>query len=128
MKSFLKYLVIGALAAGLPVCEAAGKPRAKVLVKAPVRPPLGPSFAATGKVTMHPGMPCTSQIMFDFRPAHARESICLAAPAKESKILTDAAKRRRTVQISGVWQHGKEKTCRYVHITRVVVQKGFFSW
>ena len=124
MKSFLKYLVIGALAAGLPVCEAAGKPRAQ----APVGPPYSGNFAASGKVTMHPGMPCTTQIMFDFRPAHARESVCLGAPAKESKILTDAAKHRRTVQISGVWGHGKEKTCRYVHITAVVVQKGFFRW
>jgi hypothetical protein len=123
MKSFLKYLLIGALAAGLPVVEAAGKPR----TQAPAPPPSS-NFAATGKVSLHPGMPCTSQIMFDFRPARARESIYLAAHAKESKILTDAAKHRRTVQISGVWEHGKEKACRYVHITRVVVQKGFFSW
>lgn len=125
MKSFLKYLVIGALATGLPIGQAAGKPRAR----APVRTTLpSPSFAATGKVTMHPGMPCTSQIMFDFRPARARESIWLAAPAKESKILTDAAKHRRTVQISGIWEHGKQKACRYVHITRVAAQKGFFRW
>jgi hypothetical protein len=125
MKSLLEYLVIGALAAGLPMTEAAGKPRAKAPV--PKRPPSS-SFAGTGKVTMHPGMPCTSQIMFDFRPAHARESVYLGAPAKESKLLTDAAKHRRTVQISGVWEHGKEKTCRFVHVTNVAVQKGFFSW
>jgi hypothetical protein len=32
------------------------------------------------------------------------------------------------VQVSGVWAHGKEKTCRYVNITGVVVPKGFFTW
>ncbi len=122
MKSFPKYLAIGVMAAALTSGAAAARPP----VKAPA--PTGSHFAATGKVTMHPGMPCTSQIMFDFRAAHTKNAVCLAAREKESRILTDAAKHRRTVQIAGVWQHGKEKTCRYVNITTVAVQKSFFSW
>ena len=112
------------MAAGWLSPAMAGRPP----IKAPAPALAGSHYAATGKVTMHPGMPCTSQIMFDFRAAHSRESVSLAAPARESQILTDAARHRRTVQVAGMWQHGKEKTCRYVHITTVAVQKGFFRW
>jgi predicted acyl esterase len=124
MKSFLKSLAVGVMAAGLTSCAAAEKAPPKAAAAAPT----SSHFEATGKVTLHTGMPCTSQIMFDFRPAHSKIPIWLAARMKESKVLTDAAKHRRTVRVSGVWQHGKERTCRYINITGVTVQKGLFSW
>jgi hypothetical protein len=122
MKSILKYTAVGVMATGLTSCAATEKAPPKAAA------PTSSHFEATGKVTMHPGRPCTSQIMFDFRPAHSKIPVWLAARMKESKVLTDAARHRRTVRVSGVWQHGKEKTCRYINITGVTVQKGFFSW
>lgn len=125
MRSVVKF-AIGAMALGLMSCAAAPKPPQK-----PATKPLAPvssHFEATGKVTMHAGRPCTPQIMFDFVAAHTKSPVYLAAPVNESKVLTDAARHHRTVQISGAWQHGKETTCRYVNITKVTVQKSFFSW
>jgi hypothetical protein len=122
MKSFLRFLTVGVMAGALSNGVAAEKATVKPVAIT------SSHFEATGKVAMHPGRPCTSQIMFDFRPAHTRDPVWLAAHVKESKILTEAARHRRTVQVSGVWQHGQEGTCRYVNITRVTVQKNFFSW
>jgi len=65
--------------------------------------------------------------MFDFRPTRSSRSVWLAAHMKETNVLTDAAHHRRRVHVSGVWQHGKEKTCNYVHVTKVdVVSIRFF--
>ena len=57
--------------------------------------------------------------MFDFRADHAKSWTWLAAHAKETKVLTEAAQRRRHVHVWGNWQRGKEKGCSYVHVTRV---------
>src|SRR5438876_5480037 len=83
--------------------------------------PAGSAFDEIGRVTLHPGPPCTPQIMFDFRPTRSSRSIWLAAHMKETNLLTDAAHHRRSVHVSGVWRHGKEKMCDYVHVTRIEV-------
>jgi hypothetical protein len=54
--------------------------------------------------------------------------VYLAAHVKESNLLTDAARHHRTVRISGIWQRGRENTCRFVNVTNVTVLKSFLSW
>ena len=121
MRLFLKSLVMGAFATGLATSAA--------MAKAPVRAASNSSrFEATGKVTMHAGRPCASQIMFDFRAVRSSNTICLAALMRDSRVLTDAARQRRSVHISGVWKRGLDRTCSYVNITSVAVQKSFFTW
>ena len=85
--------------------------------------PVGSAFHEVGKVTLHPGQPCTPQIMFDFRATNPNRLVWLAAPMKETNRLTDAARHRRRVRVSGVWRHGKDKTCNYIHVTKVEVVK-----
>src|SRR5437764_5402221 len=51
--------------------------------------PGGMRFDEKGKVTLHRGEPCTSQIMFDFHPADSRTVVWLAADAHDSAKLTD---------------------------------------
>jgi hypothetical protein len=72
--------------------------------------------SGVGKVTMHGGQPCTSQIMFDFRITGARSVVQLAAPMRESKLLTGAANRNRRVRIWGAWRH--VAGCDYVEVTK----------
>lgn len=67
---------------------------------------------------MHPGQPCASQIMFDFRITGARSIFQVAATMRETKVLTEAAKQNRRVRIWGNWQHGAAG-CDYVHVTKV---------
>ncbi len=81
--------------------------------------PRGSRVAAVGKVTLHAGQPCTSQIMFDFRITGARSIVQLAAPMRETKLLTEAANRNRRVRIWGNWQRGPEPGCNYVNVTKV---------
>ena len=129
MKLLVGLLIVGAVTAGAAGSAlAAGKPAAKTPPRLAAPPAAGVTYEATGKVLLFKGKPCTSQIMFEFTAAHSRAPVCLAAHVKDSNVLTEAAKRRRTVQISGVWQRGREKGCRFVNVTKVTVQKGFFSW
>jgi hypothetical protein len=86
----------------------------------------GSVFDGVGKVTLHPGQPCTSQIMFDFHRAGFAPVIWLGAPMRESTILTNAAKRRQRVHIVGKWRHGRQKDCTYVDVTIAEVKKSFF--
>ena len=79
----------------------------------------GSRFAGVGKVVMHPGQPCTSQIMFDFRTTGVSSTVALAAPMRETKLLTEAANRNRRVQVWGTWQRGQDRTCNYVNVTKV---------
>jgi len=81
--------------------------------------PVGTLYEGIGKVTLHSGQPCTPQIMFDFRRSGAAKSVWLAAPMRQSKMLTDAAKANLTVHIWGAWQPGRSKECRYVAVTKV---------
>lgn len=77
----------------------------------------GSHFDAVGRVILHAGQPCTPQIMFDFR---GKTVVWLAAPKRESAILTDAVRTRRRVRVSGVWKRGRNATCSFVEVTAVV--------
>lgn len=88
-------------------------------VAAPAKASLrGSRVSAVGKVTMHAGQPCTSQIMFDFRITGARSIVQLAAPMRETKLLTEAVNRNRRVRIWGNWQRGAAPGCNYINVTR----------
>jgi hypothetical protein len=115
----MKYLTFSMTAISLAFASCAGPQK--------VSPPAiaataGASFDQIGKVAFYVGQPCTSQIMFLFR-AGKSPSIPMAARARETKILTDAAQRRRPVHVSGKWRRGKAPGCGYVEATQVEVQK-----
>jgi hypothetical protein len=82
----------------------------------------GSRFDAVGKVTLHSGQPCASQIMFDFRTA-SPNPVWLAAPMSQTRILTEAADRRRRVHVSGKWRRGRQTGCSYVEVTGVDLPK-----
>ena len=84
--------------------------------------PANRPFNHAGKVTLHRGQPCTSQIMFDFHPADSKTVVWLAAGLRQSQKLTDAAKHHRALTISGTWKAGREKGCSYVDVKNVTIQ------
>jgi hypothetical protein len=86
---------------------------------------VGTSFDQVGKVSLYPGESCASQIMFVFHSGRST-SISLAAPFRESKILTEAVQDHRSVRVSGRWRRGKAPGCSYVEATQVEVQKSFW--
>ena len=88
--------------------------------------PSGTSFSEVGKVGFYAGQPCASQIMFLFHAGRSA-AIPMAAPMRETKILSDAAHRNRSVQISGRWRRSKATGCAYVEVTQVEVQKSFWQ-
>lgn len=99
--------------------------------KAPSAPrvaPVGSRFEGIGKVVLHRGQPCTSQIMFDFHGAKSAAVVWLAVNAHEERLLIEAANKRRVVHLSGKWQHGRTKDCAYVTVGAVEVQKPKFFW
>jgi hypothetical protein len=85
----------------------------------------GTLFNQVGKVAFYQGEPCTSQIMFVFDAARS-SSIPMAAPMRETKILTNAVHRKRSVRVSGKWRRSKEADCNYVEVTRAEIQKSFW--
>ena len=87
--------------------------------------PVGESFNQVGKVSLYPGESCTSQIMFVFHSGRST-SISLAAPFRESKILTDAVNEHRSVRVFGRWRRGKVPGCYYVEATQVEVQESLW--
>jgi len=111
MKKFLLHSFIAAAAlAGIAGCAQVKKPAVQVKAAAVVS-----RFDQVGRVTLYAGEPCTPQIMFDF---HATQStVSLAAPMRETKILTDAANKSQRVHISGRWRRGGESNCSYVQVT-----------
>lgn len=114
MKTLRSLFAIALVAGVLTSCTQPEK------VAAPSKAsPRGSRVSAVGKVTMHAGQPCTSQIMFDFRITGARSIFQVAAPMRETKLLTEAVKRNRRVHIWGNWQHGPAPGCDYVHVTKV---------
>ena len=117
MKLIVRSFAVLAIVAALASCAQPTKPAA--LGKAA---PVGSRFEGTGKVTLHPGQPCASQIMFDFRTATSN-TIWLAAPMRETKLLTDAADCQCLIHISGKWQRGRQTGCSYVAVTNVVSLK-----
>ena len=85
----------------------------------------GSSFNSRGKIVLHRGEPCTSQIMFDFRPLNATTIVWMAADAHDSAKLTEAAGAHRRVRITGIWRRGQHTGCAYVEVTKLVLER---SW
>jgi hypothetical protein len=111
MKNLLsKSLFAGIALAGMAGCAQIKKPAPQIRAAA-----VGSRFDRVGRVSLYAGEPCTPQIMFDF---HATQStVSLAAPMRETKILTDAANKSQRVHISGRWRRGGESNCSYVQVT-----------
>ena len=86
--------------------------------------PKGSRFEAAGRVVLHVGQPCTSQIMFDLR---GKRVVWLAAPKRETALLTDAARHGLRVRVSGVWKRGAHSDCAFVEVTRATVEKRFLG-
>jgi hypothetical protein len=117
MRKFLPRLFIaGVVLAGMAGCAQVKKPPAQVRAAA-----VGSRFDQVGRVTLYAGEPCTPQIMFDFHGAGS--TVWLAAPMRQTKILTDAARQSRRVHISGRWRHGGQSNCSYVEVTSAEVTK-----
>jgi hypothetical protein len=112
-----------AIALALAGCGEPEEPRTLAISPSAAR--AGSLFDQVGKVTLYPGESCASQIMFVFHSGRST-SISLAAPFRESKILTDAAHDDRRVRVLGKWRRGKAPGCYYVEATQVEVQKS--SW
>jgi hypothetical protein len=123
MSAFRRVFSIFAMAFVLASCGEPEKPRA-VTTNASAAT-AGSSFNQVGKVSLYPGESCASQIMFVFHSGRST-SISLAAPFRESKILTDAAHDHRSVRVFGRWRRGKAPGCYYVEATQVQVQKSFW--
>jgi hypothetical protein len=96
--------------------------------KTPVRTanaPAGSRFDEIGKVSLYVGESCASQIMFVFHSERST-SISLAAPMRETKILTGAAHDHCSVRVLGKWRRGEAAGCYYVEATQVEAQKSFW--
>jgi hypothetical protein len=83
--------------------------------------PTGLQFDHVGSVTLFPGEPCTPQIMFNFRSAGS--TVWLGAPKHETKVLTEAAKNKQRVHVSGKWRRGGRPNCSYVEVTSAQVTR-----
>ncbi len=57
--------------------------------------------------------------MFDFHSTGKISTIWLGAPMRESRLLTDAAGRKRRIRIWGNWKRDPDGDCDYVSVTRV---------
>jgi hypothetical protein len=124
MSAFRHAFLIFAIALMLASCGEPEKPRAATTT-AVTGAPVGASFNQVGKVSLYPGESCASQIMFVFHSGRST-SISLAAPFRQSKILTDAAHEHRSVHVWGRWRRGRAADCLYVEATQVEVQKSFW--
>jgi hypothetical protein len=123
MSSFRYSCFVFAIAFVLAGCGEPERPK-PVAISAPAARG-GGAFDEIGKVSLYPGESCASQIMFVFHSGRSA-SISLAAPFRESKILTDAAHDHRSVRVFGRWRRGKAPDCYYVEATQVEVQKSFW--
>ena len=111
MKRFLlNVLVAAGLLAGIAGCAQVKKPPAQVKAAA-----IGSRFDQVGLVRLYAGEPCMSQIMFDFHGAGS--TVWLAAPRRETEILTDAARKGGRVHVLGKWRRGGQSNCSYVEVT-----------
>jgi hypothetical protein len=111
MKKFLlDVLVAAAVLSGMAGCAQIKKPPAQVKAAA-----VGLRFDEVGRVSLYAGEPCTPQIMFNFHAT--RSTVWLAAPRRETGILTDAANKNQRVHILGRWRRGAQSQCSYVEVT-----------
>jgi len=112
MKKFLlDVLVAAAVLSGMASCAQIKKPAPQVKAAA-----VGLRFDQVWRVSLYAGEPCTPQIMFDFHSA--RSTVSLAAPRRETEILTDAANKHLRVHILGKWRRVAQSQCSYVEVTR----------
>jgi hypothetical protein len=111
MKRFLlNVLVAAGLLAGIAGCAQIKRPAVQTKAAA-----LGSRFDQIGWVSLYGGEPCAPQIMFDFHGT--RSAVSLAAPRRETEILTNAAKKNRRVHVLGKWRRGGQTNCSYVEVT-----------
>lgn len=111
MKKFLlSVLVAAAVLTEMAGCAQIKKPAAQVKAIA-----VGSRFDQIGRVSLYAGEPCTPQIMFNFYGTQSR--VWLAAPRRETEILTDAASKNQRVHIRGRWRRGAQSPCSYVEVT-----------
>jgi hypothetical protein len=120
MNARLRCLSIFAVAILLASCAEPLKPPPSTTAAA-----AGTRFNQVGKVAFYEGEPCTSQVMFVFRAGRS-SSIPIAAPMRETKILTDAARHKRSVRVSGKWRRSKQAGCNYIEVTGAEIQKSFW--
>jgi hypothetical protein len=86
----------------------------------------GGEFDEVGTVTLYPGESCASQVVFVLHTGGSGP-ISLAAPWRQSQVLTDAVHSHRRTRVVGRWRRGKTPDCIYVEATQVdVVQKSFW--
>ncbi len=107
-KSWLDVLVAAAVLSGMAGCAQIKKPAAQVKAAA-----VGLGFDQVGLVSLYAGEPCAPQIMFSLHGM--RSTVWLAAPRRETEILTDAANKNHRVHISGRWR--RVSNCSYVQVT-----------
>ena len=111
MRRFLSSVLLAAcFLAGMAGCAQIRKPVAQVKAAA-----VGSRFDHVGWVSLYAGEPCAPQVMFDFHGIRSMAS--LAAPRRETEILTDAAKKNRRVHVLGKWRRGGQSNCSYVEVT-----------
>jgi len=111
MKEFLSnVLLVAVVLAGVAGCAQIKKPAAPTRAAT-----VGLRFDQVGLVSLYAGEPCTPQIMFDFHGS--RSTVWLAASRRETKTLTDAAKKNRRVHVLGKWRRGGQSNCSYVEVT-----------
>jgi hypothetical protein len=111
MKKFLSnVLVVAIVLTGIAGCAQVKKPAPQLKAAA-----VGSRFDQIGWVSLYAGEPCAPHIMFDFRGT--RSGVSLAAPRRETEILTDAAKKNRRVHVLGKWRRGGQSNCSYVEVT-----------
>src|ERR671930_525717 len=112
MKKFLlNMLVPTAVLTGMAGCAQIKKPAPQLKAAA-----VGLRFDQVGRVSLYAGEPCAPQIMFNFHDTPS--TVWLAAPRRETEILTDAANKNQRVHILGRWRRGTQSQCSYVEVTR----------
>jgi len=119
VKPFLRRAAIIFLSLALGACA--------INAVAAATAPSGTHFSDRGKITLHRGEPCTSQIMFDFHAVNGRTTVWLAAGAHDSKKLTEAARIHRAVRVSGVWRRGRQSGCAYVDVEKATVEATWWN-
>src|SRR5437588_7661555 len=122
MSPLLRSLSILAIAILFASCGEPERPRPSAVS---ARPRVADDFVEVGKVSLFEGESCASQIVFVFHGARST-SVSMAAPFRVSKILTDAARDRKTVRVIGKWRRGKAAGCNYIEATQAELQTSFW--
>src|SRR5438874_8427875 len=81
MKVVSGLVAIAVISLALTGCMEPAKP-----VVAAKAAPAGARFEGSGKIALHEGEPCSSQIMFDFKARGSSRPVWLAARMRESKV------------------------------------------